>query len=68
MPDAIFAHPRLAPVYDAFDGDRDDLTAYLNIADELRADRVLDIGCGTGDPARCERPRCRGCRPGRGIA
>lgn len=48
MPDAIFAHPRLAPVYDAFDGDRDDLTAYLNIADELSADRVLDVGCGTG--------------------
>lgn len=48
VPDAIFAHPRLAPVYDAFDGDRDDLTAYLNIADELGAVHVLDIGCGTG--------------------
>jgi SAM-dependent methyltransferase len=48
MPDAIFAHPRLASIYDAFDGDRDDLTAYLHIADELGADRVLDVGCGTG--------------------
>lgn len=48
MPDAIFAHPRLAPIYDAFDGDRDDLTAYLGFADELGADRVLDVGCGTG--------------------
>ncbi|MEV6860056.1 class I SAM-dependent methyltransferase [Streptosporangium subroseum] len=48
MPDAIFAHSRLAPIYDAFDGDRDDLTAYLHIADELGADRVLDVGCGTG--------------------
>ncbi|WP_433172505.1 class I SAM-dependent methyltransferase [Actinoallomurus sp. CA-150999] len=48
MPDAIFADPRLAPIYDAFDGDRDDLTAYLDLADELGADRVLDIGCGTG--------------------
>ncbi|MEU8247215.1 class I SAM-dependent methyltransferase [Nonomuraea sp. NPDC048916] len=48
MPDAIFSHPRLARIYDAFDGDRDDLTAYLNIADELGADRVLDVGCGTG--------------------
>jgi SAM-dependent methyltransferase len=48
VPDAIFAHPRLAPVYDAFDGDRDDLAAYLSIADELGAERVLDIGCGTG--------------------
>jgi SAM-dependent methyltransferase len=48
VPDAIFAHPRLAPVYDAFDGDRGDLTAYLDIADELGAGRVLDVGCGTG--------------------
>lgn len=48
VPDAIFAHPRLAPVYDAFDGDRDDLAAYLSIADELGAERVLDVGCGTG--------------------
>ncbi|WP_214409543.1 class I SAM-dependent methyltransferase [Sphaerisporangium fuscum] len=48
MPDAIFAHPRLAPVYDAFDGDRDDLAAYLTIAGELGARHVLDIGCGTG--------------------
>ena len=48
MPDAIFAHPRLAPVYDAFDGPRDDLAAYLAIAAELNASRVLDVGCGTG--------------------
>jgi len=48
VPDAIFADPRLARVYDAFDGDRYDLPAYLAIADELGADRVLDLGCGTG--------------------
>jgi SAM-dependent methyltransferase len=48
MPDPIFANPRLAAVYDAFGGDRDDLDAYLGIADELGADRVLDVGCGTG--------------------
>jgi ubiquinone/menaquinone biosynthesis C-methylase UbiE len=48
VPDAIFAHPRLAPVYDAFGGDRDDLPAYLDIAGELGAERVLDVGCGTG--------------------
>ncbi|MHA6621244.1 class I SAM-dependent methyltransferase [Pseudonocardia sp. DLS-67] len=48
MPDAIFAHPRLAPVYDAFEGERHDLGPYLGIADELGADRVLDVGCGTG--------------------
>ena len=48
VPDAIFAHRRLAPVYDAFEGDRADLTAYLDIADELGAAHVLDVGCGTG--------------------
>jgi SAM-dependent methyltransferase len=51
MPDAIFAHPRLAAVYDAFDGPRDDLPAYLAIAQELNAGRVLDVGCGTGSLA-----------------
>jgi SAM-dependent methyltransferase len=48
VPDALFAHPRLAPLYDAFDGDRCDLAAYLAIVGELGADRVLDVGCGTG--------------------
>lgn len=48
MPDALFAHPDLAPIYDAFDGPRDDLTAYLGIVDELGATEVLDVGCGTG--------------------
>lgn len=48
MPDAIFAHHRLAPGYDAFDSDRGDLAAYLRIADELGARSVLDVGCGTG--------------------
>jgi SAM-dependent methyltransferase len=47
VPDAIFAHPRLVRVYDAFDGVRDDLAAYLDIVEELGADRVLDVGCGT---------------------
>lgn len=51
VPDALFAHPRLAPLYDAFDGDRDDLSAYLDIADELGAESVLDVGCGTGSLA-----------------
>src|ERR1700733_11074584 len=49
--DEIFAHPRLAPLYDAFDGPRDDLPAYVGIADELGAHRVLDAGCGTGSLA-----------------
>jgi SAM-dependent methyltransferase len=51
VPGVPFAHPRLAPVYDAFDGERDDLPAYLAITAELGADRVLDIGCGTGSLA-----------------
>jgi SAM-dependent methyltransferase len=51
VPDAIFAHPRLAAVYDAFDGDRADLDAYLRIADEFDARHVLDVGCGTGSLA-----------------
>lgn len=48
MPDAIFEHPRLVAVYDAIEGDRDDLPAYVAIAQEVGARRVLDVGCGTG--------------------
>lgn len=48
VPDAIFAHPRLAPIYDAFDEDRADLNAYLRLAESLGARHVLDVGCGTG--------------------
>lgn len=48
MADAIFEEPRLAQIYDALDPDRSDLDAYLAIARELGATRVLDIGCGTG--------------------
>jgi SAM-dependent methyltransferase len=51
MPDAIFADPRLARIYDAFDGPRDDLDLYLGIADEVAARSVLDVGCGTGSLA-----------------
>jgi len=48
MADDCFAHPRLAAIYDPLDPDRGDLTAYLQMADEFEAQRVLDIGCGTG--------------------
>jgi SAM-dependent methyltransferase len=48
VPDLAFEHPRLASLYDAFDADRSDLTAYLAIVRELGAQHVLDIGCGTG--------------------
>ena len=48
MADLIFEHPRLAAIYDAFDANRWDLEVYVSIAEELRARRVLDVGCGTG--------------------
>lgn len=61
MPDAIFAHPRLAEIYDTFDGDRSDLDAYVALTAELTAGpdtatashsaTVVDIGCGTGNLA-----------------
>lgn len=59
MPDAIFAHPRLAEVYDVFDADRSDLDAYVAIAAELTAEltaehasaTIVDVGCGTGSLA-----------------
>lgn len=48
MPDAIFADPRLAALYDLFDDDRADLDVYVALARELQAASALDIGCGTG--------------------
>lgn len=47
--DAIFAEPRLARVYDLWEGDRVDLPHYLAIVAEFGARRVLDVGCGTGN-------------------
>ncbi len=46
--DEEFRHPRLAALYDALDPDRGDLQAYVDLVVELGADRVLDVGCGTG--------------------
>lgn len=58
VPDEIFAHPMLAQIYDAFEGDRDDLGLYVDLVHELGARRVLDVGCGTGSlPVRLG---CRG--------
>jgi SAM-dependent methyltransferase len=48
MPDALFAHPRLAALYDPLDPVRDDLVAYLDLVAELGAESILDVGCGTG--------------------
>lgn len=50
-PDALFADPRLAACYDTFDGERDDLDHYEPILDELGAQAVVDVGCGTGSLA-----------------
>lgn len=49
--DEEFRHPRLAAIYDALDPDRRDLNAYVDLVDELGANRVLDVGCGTGSLA-----------------
>ncbi|WP_411081219.1 class I SAM-dependent methyltransferase [Streptomyces sp. cmx-18-6] len=38
----------LAALYDPLDPDRGDLDAYVRVAEEFGARRVLDIGCGTG--------------------
>jgi SAM-dependent methyltransferase len=48
VPDVIFEHPRLTAIYDAIEPDRTDLDVYVDIAGELGARRVLDVGCGTG--------------------
>ena len=49
MPDAIFAEPKLAEIYDLLDSsDRPDLAPYLAIADEFSAHSIIDLGCGTG--------------------
>jgi ubiquinone/menaquinone biosynthesis C-methylase UbiE len=50
MPDAIFAEPKLAEIYDLLDRrpDRPDLAPYLDIAHEFNAHSVIDLGCGTG--------------------
>ena len=50
-PDATFSDPRQAVLYDVFNNDRSDLEAYVAIADEVEAHRVVDVGCGTGSLA-----------------
>jgi SAM-dependent methyltransferase len=48
VPDPLFAHPRLAAIYDFVDDDRSDLDVYVDLVREFGATSVLDIGCGTG--------------------
>jgi len=50
-PDATFSDPRQAVLYDVFNNHRSDLDAYVAIADEVEAHRVVDVGCGTGSLA-----------------
>jgi len=52
MVDDIFEHPRLVGIYDALDPDRSDLEVYVDMVDELGADR-----CSMSD-AGPERSRC----------
>ncbi|WNV75635.1 bifunctional 2-polyprenyl-6-hydroxyphenol methylase/3-demethylubiquinol 3-O-methyltransferase UbiG [Geodermatophilus sp. DSM 44513] len=51
MPDAHFADPRLARLYDVLEGERSDLDSYVALVGELGARTVLDVGCGTGSLA-----------------
>ncbi|HYO36032.1 MAG TPA: class I SAM-dependent methyltransferase [Geodermatophilus sp.] len=46
--DPVFADPRLAALYDAFEADRADLEPYVSLLAGSGARTVLDVGCGTG--------------------
>ena len=77
-----FTDPRMAAVYDALGPGRADTDFYLELAAELAASSVVDIGCGTGllacelaqhghqvtgvDPAAAMLAVARG-RPGAGL-
>lgn len=47
--DPIFSDAKLAVFYDLFEGERDDLDAYVDMVEEFGSASVLDIGCGTGE-------------------
>lgn len=52
--DRHYTDPRLASIYDAENAGRHDTDFYLDLAAELEAERVVDLGCGTGVLA-CDR-------------
>jgi SAM-dependent methyltransferase len=43
-----FSDPKLVSLYDCWDPSRQDTDFFLNLADELDAQVVYDLGCGTG--------------------
>lgn len=45
----MFSDAKLAVFYDLFEGERDDLDAYVSMVEEFGATSVLDVGCGTGE-------------------
>ncbi|GAA0623037.1 class I SAM-dependent methyltransferase [Kribbella sandramycini] len=51
MADDLFAVPRLAALYDVLEEARPDLDHYVAMVAEFGAERVLDVGCGTGELA-----------------
>lgn len=48
MVDAAYTERRIAELYDHLYEDRSDLDVYAAIAAEFGADRIVDLGCGTG--------------------
>ena len=57
-PDRYFAEPTLAALYDRFCAVRSDVAFYMDYV--MKADSVLDVGCGTG--ALLHQARARGHR------
>lgn len=49
--DPVFSDARLAKIYDDFDGERRDLIPYVDMIKKLKAQNVIDFGCGTGSLA-----------------